>query len=484
MNMMNNNNPKMDDRNWKDVRISVDIIEKVHSYIDFLQSYIKHSHLWESSNTVKRALYRYEKYWLPLVAEWKIGDLEPPRDIKWAWHLHMLNPRHYVEYCQGRFGKVIPHKLKTSMTEEKSAKERTARVWKDKYLHEPYELETEVLMCSSHHLQPSNKLAHLVSTTSHQSAFLYQVLLPHYVDTTFLHTALERYRQFIYVQKQVPNFCAEPPYDIHLLWRVHMMHPYEYHLDMERSLRRVLDPHDMLAEVTGYMTSTGDAEECWGRFFNDPLFVGGTFYRGGLARGIHTVSKEHNIQEIVDSCSITIDDVLITEIWTKEKDIIVEAKRLGESSFTYQSIFTEKGKAGTPITNSNHKGLGTIEFDSKCHRGIEFHIFCKKGRFCIKAEKHIATVFYNPLSSFMDNSFFTKTMPVEIQKVSVTDPHVKFTCHIKAVDRKPHVLTMDRTPFSSGQIPSDLLQCVMAEPYWQQSEAVGMDEEFLVARHV
>ena len=46
---------------------------------------------------VKKILCRYEKHWMPLLAEVSSSietDLNfcPPIDIHWVWHVHMLAP--------------------------------------------------------------------------------------------------------------------------------------------------------------------------------------------------------------------------------------------------------------------------------------------------------------------------------------------------------------------------------------------------------
>ena len=467
---------------WKDIRISVDLLDKVDTYREFLHTYEKDKYLWESDNTLKRAIHRYQSYWLPLVAEWKTSDLEPPRDIKWVWHLHMLCPKSYGEYCMGRFRKIVPHKTKTSTTEEKAAKERTARVWKDKYLHEPFELENQVLL-SSPTVQTSSKLNFLVKTASHQASFLYQILFPHYKDSVFLRTALDRYRQFLFIQKLEPQFCVDPPHDIQLLWRIHMLHPCEYHSDTERALKYILDPS--LADGGHYMSVNVDSELTWRKYFTDAFMVGGTVYRGSPVNRVERFPKDLNIQEVVDSCELTLDDIVVTDIsmYSKEKEFTIEAKRIGQTSFTYRSIFKAKGKVGVPLTYPNQKGLGTIEFDSNHHRGIEFEITNQKGRFCMKSEQHIATLSYNPLVNFPDGSYYTKTVSADIPKISTTDPYMKFTLAVKAIDRKPHTFTMERDPFVPGQMPGELLQNLVSEPLWAEVFAHAGDEEYLVADH-
>ena len=69
-------------------------------------------------------LSRYEKFWLPLLAE--ISDSPesdvmwcPPVDVGWVWHTHMLAPVTYSMDCQAIAGRLFGHRLTT-------AQERTA----------------------------------------------------------------------------------------------------------------------------------------------------------------------------------------------------------------------------------------------------------------------------------------------------------------------------------------------------------------------
>ena len=101
-------------KRWNDVRVNVDLHAKAPCYIDLLASHLtaKFSNLATDEDWLRQAVCRYERNWLPLAADWKgAGELEPPRDVLWVWHLHMLNPRHYEAYCVSRFQRVVAHKL-------------------------------------------------------------------------------------------------------------------------------------------------------------------------------------------------------------------------------------------------------------------------------------------------------------------------------------------------------------------------------------
>ena len=170
----------------------------------------------------------------------------------------------------------------------------------------------------------------------------------------------------------------------------------------------------------------------WLEHFSEPLQAGGTGFRGTGLYSIDSFPKDKVPEQKVESCNITINDVVITEFWSGEQSFVVEVKRLGDTSFSYTSIFMREGKPGKVLSSPDmERGLGTISFHSKYHRGLEFHIFGRKGRWCKKKEHHIATVFYNPRDSCTNGSFFSQSKSVNIPKISATDPSVKFSINIK-----------------------------------------------------
>ena len=86
--------------------------------LDFLKEVDDVNQLYERSS-ISRAIYRYEKFWLPLLAEISSSpetDLTwcPPLDIQWVWHTHMLAPVQYSQDCQAIVGRLVGHRLATA----------------------------------------------------------------------------------------------------------------------------------------------------------------------------------------------------------------------------------------------------------------------------------------------------------------------------------------------------------------------------------
>jgi len=74
--------------------ISVDLVAAANEELRMLEEVDRLQCLYEGP-AVKRAIDRYERFWLPLLA--REGDenllpLIPPLDCAWIWHVHRLNP--------------------------------------------------------------------------------------------------------------------------------------------------------------------------------------------------------------------------------------------------------------------------------------------------------------------------------------------------------------------------------------------------------
>lgn len=61
----------------------------------------------------------------------------------------------------------------------------------------------------------------LLKRTSHAQCV--QVALPHYMEPWFIRRAVARYRQFLYLKLLFKNEFISPPYDLDLLWHLHMV---------------------------------------------------------------------------------------------------------------------------------------------------------------------------------------------------------------------------------------------------------------------
>ncbi|XP_057306301.1 uncharacterized protein LOC130644637 [Hydractinia symbiolongicarpus] len=165
----------------------IDLISSTQAEYDFLR-YIDRFPALYSTPVLQNAVYRYENYWLPLVAE-KCEFLPAPLDIEWVWHCHILNPVAYVEDCRRIVNTVVDHK---PMFLTESARQKSKEYWNNAYPGIPYDIN---LNDSSPPLltnAPVKSSYDIVKAAQQQRFFNYNTSLPHYRDIKFLTEAEKR----------------------------------------------------------------------------------------------------------------------------------------------------------------------------------------------------------------------------------------------------------------------------------------------------
>lgn len=102
--------------------ITVNLVKFAQLEVEFLQHVDSQ---WElrSEPIIKRAIWRYENFWLPLVSgdhsmASPVSPLVPPIDVHWVWHCHMLCPLQYDKDCIAMLGKRVKHEVPTASVKD------------------------------------------------------------------------------------------------------------------------------------------------------------------------------------------------------------------------------------------------------------------------------------------------------------------------------------------------------------------------------
>ena len=83
---------------WKKFKFSVDLINGALNEIHFLKE-INDSPLAFNEKLVDRAVYRYEKIWLPFYAHnASSAELSPPLDIEWVGFIYILSNYYLIVF--------------------------------------------------------------------------------------------------------------------------------------------------------------------------------------------------------------------------------------------------------------------------------------------------------------------------------------------------------------------------------------------------
>jgi len=259
--------------------------QTLRNELDFLRTVSETTHL-SDPDVISDAVRRYERCWLPLVAEADCSEsLSPPVDVHWIWHCHMLSPYHYERDCLRLINKVIGHSVRPAAQLEEQRR-ATADVWKQKYDQEPFDMTDVRPSAQSYYERQSTY--DLAAAAGRQSKFFYNVSLPHFRDDRFLQQALVRYRKFLVLKQQHRDAVLVPSYDIDLVWHTHQLHPLLYKQDTSTLLGRMFNHDDTLDDRS---PGSPQQEACvktrqlWMSKYGEHFALPGAMYRGEQPHG-------------------------------------------------------------------------------------------------------------------------------------------------------------------------------------------------------
>ncbi|KAK1410357.1 hypothetical protein QVD17_36893 [Tagetes erecta] len=274
------------------IKISEDLVAAAKLQLQFLAAVDRNRWLYED-RTLHRAIYRYNSYWLPLLAkhsESRVteGPLVVPLDCEWVWHCHRLNPVRYKSDCDEFYGKILDNCHVASSVEDISRKE-TEEIWNMMYPDEPYDINSTLSneFAKHAHMSENHTKYNLVLAVKRQISFFYQVLRPHMSTDHFLEASVARYKGFLHLikrnkERSITCFCV-PTYDIDLIWHTHQLHPASYCNDLMNLLGKILEHDDTdQNRGKGQKLDVGFSKTTkqWEELFGSRYWKAGAMYRG------------------------------------------------------------------------------------------------------------------------------------------------------------------------------------------------------------
>ena len=270
------------------INFSVDLISEAKRHIAFLRKVNLEKQL-NNQTFLKRALYRYEKFWLPLCIS-KLGktkQLYPPLDVAWIWSCHMLSPKDYIKDCINNFGMIIDHSYQ-SEEEIMKRQEETKNIWETMFESSFDYLSLNRSSIGDETSFDKTKLNSkysydILAAAMRQKSFFYQVSLPHYEDDQYLKICLDSYKKFLFLKKKNPLQFIVPTYGIDLIWHTHQVNPIAYDNDTKEILGFVL-PHDDSVNdrdpESKLTISQANTEILWNKLFQEKFSLEGGMFRG------------------------------------------------------------------------------------------------------------------------------------------------------------------------------------------------------------
>ena len=203
-----------------DIVFNINLKQLAKYELAFLKS-IDRNKLLAEDNVIRRAIWRYEVFWLPLLARNQSfnGLLSPPQDIHWVWHCHLLSPKHYRKDCRLLVGMQVHHKIQDIASKEfQEAQKLAESLWYNRYgSAEPFIASYDKTLPIEVKIYKRKSSYDLLQATKRQAGFFYNVSLPHYHDSDFLETAVTRYKKFLRLIQDNPSKFIVPCYDIDLI---------------------------------------------------------------------------------------------------------------------------------------------------------------------------------------------------------------------------------------------------------------------------
>lgn len=225
---------------WKKIEFSVDLVKAAQYQLQYLKRIDELGYFYEG-DILKRALYRYEKIWLPLLVSNKNDDdkLIPPLDVAWVWHVHMLFPTLYYKDCMDNYGQHFDNKL-IDENEKHNLKAKSKKLWEE-FSNRSYDYleDTDSIENFETKFKYDIELA-----SKRQKNFYYQVSLPHFKTSEFLNLALDRYKKFLNLKRVHKSLFIVPCFSIDIIWHTHQLHPKIYKQETEEILGELFEHDD------------------------------------------------------------------------------------------------------------------------------------------------------------------------------------------------------------------------------------------------
>ena len=308
--------------------------------------------------------FRYELFWLPMLAQTSTVDLAAPLDIAWVWHVHMLSPLSYERDCNKVVSTIVDHRILVGNRRNKGLR-RAEVLWSEMYPEEPFEVDLKTAVTEVA-LFKSRIEYDIAKACTRQRVFYFQVSLPHYGDRKFLRKAVKRYKQHLLLKQKHQEAFLVPCYDFDLIWHAHQVHPLTYRDDTIRVLGKVLKHDDSVNDRrpgSKLTISDESTRETW-THSGEKFEVNGAMFRGEPPLNAHHGTVDYSslaaLQYAVELTRLEVEGLPKPKSYTVEIDI-VDGNRV------------IKKQVKGPATRVYHqsKALSTFKFNTKKNKALK-----------------------------------------------------------------------------------------------------------------
>ena len=404
-----------------------------------------------SGPLLRNAIRRYEECWLPLASEH--SSLQPPLDIHWVWHVHMLAPYYYEKDCLALVSAVVQHDVPK---DPHHRLDHTKKLWEQRYM-EPFNVDSHTKVENENQNYRSKCSYDIEAAVSRQKVFYYQVSLPHYCDSKFLDNAILRYRKFLFLKQQNPDAFLVPCYDFDLAWHAHQVEPASYKKDTCAILGRMYNHNDAVNDRSAnskLIEAEKTTRSLWKQLFEEDFSICGAMYRGEPPRGkLYRLSADEIVNLSTKISEVTLKSVSFENFVEGEK---FESRVMLECGANSRCLMKLRGPR-THFTMS-HKFI----FDTSVHKSLQLTVERKTGIMCCGASEQIGS-FNFALGEVVETYPVTGTEDLMLRAYGehspdVVVPSVTITAAVGSWRRGPFVMKLEPGSFQSYTIPEDIEQ--------------------------
>ncbi|CAN6927354.1 unnamed protein product [Brassica oleracea] len=390
------------------IEISIDLIAESKKHLQFL-GVVDCNQLLYDGPALKRAIYRYNAYWLPLLAKHSEsssiceGPLVPPFDCEWVWHCHRLNPVRYKSDCEEFYGRVLDNSGILSSANG-SCKLQTEKLWKRLYPMESYDLDLDKAI--SEPISPLEKCTtyDLVSAAKRQSSFYLEVSRANVDSEIIMEEAVGRYKAFLYLIKEnrekTIRLISVPTYDIDLIWHTHQLNPSSYYKDMVKIFGNILQHDDTADSATSegmnldtvFSGTTAQWEETFGqRYWKASMDT--TPHTSAMVETERSGAGARCLAEAAEKCSAGARCFAVEAEKTSARCFAVDAEKKNARCFALEA---EKNSARCFALEAEKNSVRCFSVEAEKKNATCFAVEAEKNNarcFAVEAEKNSARCF-------------------------------------------------------------------------------------------
>ncbi|RNA09371.1 glycine-rich domain-containing 2-like [Brachionus plicatilis] len=221
---------------------NIDLLESTRNQIEYIEYIINNEKSILSEQLIAKAIYRYEKVWLPLCQlvdskKKQLSDYYPPHDVAWVWRSHMLSPNEYRNDLTKEYGQVFDHSC-FSLSEIFDKQAITEIEWLE-FSGFSFDYFDILSVDQIYRTFKSSFSANLKELCGIAKEFAYDQNYSIF-NEELTKSGIKEYEKFLNFRSTNSHAFFVPDFALDLVWHSHLLHPGAYFHDCELLFGRLM----------------------------------------------------------------------------------------------------------------------------------------------------------------------------------------------------------------------------------------------------